>query len=560
MSGIFFELTIIICLAAFLSIVFRFLKQPPILAYILTGILVGPFGQLQFQNSQNLEVFAQFGIALLLFMLGLELKLKNLVSIGKSALLIGIPQIVITAALGFGLASLFNFSAISSFYIAVAVTFSSTILIVKLLSNKKDLQSLYGKISVGILLIQDLFAVFVLMFLSTITSETVSLSSGVGTILVKIFILFGIIIFLSRFVFPKVLDFLARSDETLFLFSLAWVFGLSVVVSSSLFGFSIAIAGFLAGISLANSSENFQIISRIRPLQDFFITIFFVYLGMQMSGGNLQNMLIPIIVFSAFVILVKPVIVMLIMGIFGHQKRTSFFTGLHMAQISEFSFIILFLGKSLGQINSDVVILVTLVGLISFAASTYMSIYTNPIYRIFKPPFGIFEFGVRSVSEDLGSDNLSSLANHVILVGADHMGKSILDALLDEDEKVIVVDFDPDVIKRLKETGVTSIFGDIADLDIQDRIRLSSAKLVISTMSDPEDTFLLLDGIKHSQSRAKVIVVASELDDEKDLYKKGADYVVLPHLLGGKHLAKMIKDDTLEKIDGRKAASLEKSE
>lgn len=555
MSGILFEVTIVICLAALFSILFRILRQPPILAYILTGILIGPFGQLQLQNHEGLRMMAQFGITLLLFMLGLELKLKDLRSIGKAAFLIGIPQIATTTFLGYFIAARLGFLAITSFYIGVALAFSSTIIIIKLISSKRDLQSLYGKISVGILLIQDLFAVFVLMFLSMFTKGQESfVVESIALILIKACFLFAIVIALSKYVFPKLMDWLSKSEETLLLFSLAWVLGLSALVSSYLFGFSIEVAGFLAGVALANANENFHIISRVRALQDFFITIFFVVLGLETASGNIGAVIGPAVILSLFVFFGKPLIIMLIMGLLGYRKRTLLFTGVHLAQISEFSFIIIFLGSSLGHVTNDIVMLITIVGLLSFAASTYASIYTNSIYRFLGKYLHVFELGKIKKEFDSESELLDSLEDHVTLVGANRMGKSILDALLDEGEKVVVIDFDPDIVRELKERGVISIFGDISDTDIQERVKLHKARLVISTISDPEDNMLLLDGLRRSKNNAKVIVVAADFDDAKKLYDAGADYVVVPHVIGGKHLAKMIKENTLEKIDGKRSS------
>lgn len=556
MSGIFFEITIIICLAAVLSIILRFLKQPPILAYILTGIIIGPFGQLQFQNKTELHMMAQFGITLLLFMLGLEFKLKDLKSIGKTAISIGIPQILLSALAGYAISTYLGFSTIVSLYLALAMSFSSTIIIVKLLSNKRDLHSLYGKIAVGILLLQDLCAVFVLMFLSMFVGQQEIFITNVLLMLLKAALLFGLVIFLSKYVFPKLLDNLAKSEETLLLFSLGWALGLSVLVSSPVFGFSIEIAGFLAGVALANTSENFQIISRVRALQDFFIIIFFVVLGLETRSGDIGQLAIPAFALFLFVVLGKPILTMLTMGILGYRKRTGFFTSAHLGQVSEFSFIILLLGNKLGHVNESIVSLFTIVGLASFAVSTYVSLYANTIYKFAKDYLRIFEFGrPRETITESSDEDLGNLSGHVALIGANRMGQSILDALLEEEEKVIVVDFDPDIVRELKERGVMSIFGDISDSDIQERVHLRKARLIISTVSDPEDNLLLLDSLKRSNNKARIVVVARDPADAKKLYDKGADYVVIPHVLGGKHLAEMIKKDTLDKIDSKKAAN-----
>lgn len=560
MSGVFFELTIIICLVAILTVIFRLLRQPPILAYILTGIIIGPFGQLQLHNQEILKTMGEFGITFLLFMMGLELKFKDLHSLGKSVLIIGISQIVFTSIAGYLLALLFGFSLTSSFYISIALTFSSTIIIVKLLSDKKELTTLFGKILIGLLLIQDFFAILILILLSSFNSSSGILNLSflpILLVLTKGLILFIFVGFLSKSIFPKLIHLLARSSEILFLVSIAWVFILAWLVSSPLIGFSIEIGGFLAGLALANAIENFQIAARIRALRDFFITIFFVMLGMEMATGNLGHIWLPVFIFSIFVLTIKPLIISLIMGLIGYRKRTSFLTGVHSSQISEFSLVIVFLGNRLGHMPSDVVSLITGIGILTFLCSNYAIINVNKLYKIFGPYFVFFE-KKQIKKEELGfnSEELGQLKNHVILVGAGRMGQSILDALEDLKEKVAVVDFDPDIVRDIKHKNIISVFGDISDSDIQQRLSLSKAKLVISTVPELEDNILLIKGVKNVNKDAKIIVEAYDMDEARSLYREGADYVVLPFLAGGRHVAKILKEKNLDEMTTYKSKDL----
>lgn len=547
MSAIFLEITIIICLASLLSVLFRLLKQPTILAYILTGIIVGPFGQLQFGNPEIFRTLAELGITFLLFMVGLELKFSDLRSVGKIAVITGILQIVFTSLVGYAIAILLGFSSVAALYIAVALTFSSTVIIVKLLSDKKDLNSLYGKISVGFLLVQDFVAILILMFLSGFSQTNAATISLVdlGIVLLKGFLLFAAIVYLSQSIFPRLTDIIARSAETLFLFSIAWAFFVSALVSSAPFGFSIEIGGFLAGLALANSSENFQIAARIRALRDFFITIFFVLLGMNMVFADINTIFLPALILAGFVLLGNPIIVMIIMGLLRYRKRTSFFAGLTVAQISEFSLIVVFMGNKLGHISNEVVALVTLVGVITFTLSSYMILGNNTLYRWLSRYLGIFE-RKDAHEEQIGKHKI--FKDHIVLVGAHRMGQSILDELRDSGHKVVVIDFDPDIIKKLENQNVDSFFGDITDLEIQEVAQLVSAKLIISTIPDLEDNLLLLGALKANNKKAKVIVVAQGQDEARELYKAGADYVVLPHLAGGRHIAKIISENKIENI------------
>ncbi len=548
MGSIFFEITVIICLASLLAIIFRIFKQPSILAYILTGVLIGPIALFHIQNKEVIGNFSELGITLLLFLLGLELKLGEFRSIGKVAILGGVGQILLTLFAGWGIAMLFGMSLIAGFYVGIALTFSSTIIVVKLLADKKDLKSLYGRLSIGFLLVQDFFAILLLILLGgykPIANPGMAIESFL-ILFLKSVIVVTIIINLSRTVLPKLIHTISRSSETLFLFSIAWVFGIAALVASPWIGFSIEIGGFLAGLALANATENFQIVARVRPLRDFFITIFFVFLGMQLVFNNITTIILPAVILSVFVLVGKPIIMMVIMGGLGYRKRTSFLTGLNLAQISEFSLILVVLGSKLGQIPQTVVSLVTLVALISFTFSTYMINDSNSLYRRFGKYTSIFEWG-KGKEEKLGSEEI--FENHVILIGGTRMGTTILDALEHTDDPLVVVDFDPEIVKKLQQKGIPSIFGDIVDTDIQERVNLAKAKLVISTLTDLEDNMLLIKAVHHLNKKTKIIVMAYDIEEAKLLYKEGVDYVVLPHIAGGRQIARTLKSDELEKLE-----------
>ena len=554
MGNFFLDLTVIICLAAVLSLIFRFLKQPEILAYILTGIIIGSFHLFQSSSQDMLQTMSQVGVTLLLFMVGLEIRVSDFFSIGKSLILAALGQVVLTFLAGFAISTVLGLNLMSSFYVATALTFSSTIVVIKILSDKRELHSLYAKFSVGILLAQDIAAIGLLMFLSGFSANATGLDflMNVLLILVKGVVLVGIVVLLSKQVFPKIIESISKSPETLFLASLAWVFGLAAVISSRYVGFTIEIGGFLAGLALANSMANYQIIAKAKTLRDFFIVIFFVLLGIQMSFGSIYTVIIPAIILSIFVILVKPFLVMIVMAAMGYRKRTAFLTGLSLSQISEFSLILVFAGYKLGVFDQSVVSLVTLVGLISFFVSSYALINSKALYRMFAGKLNFLERNVKQEEIVQSEDKMENLQNHVVVVGGDQMGESILEALEDMDILVVVVDFDPKIVEKLKDKKVHRLFGDIADLDIQERAKLDEAKMVISTIPDIEDNLLLLKELKHENRKAKIVVTAMDTRDAKILYKEGADYVILPHLAGGRQIAKIILDDHLDNIENLK--------
>ena len=558
MDSLFLEITVIIALASVLSLVFKIFKQPEILAYILTGILIGPLGLFHLNNHSFFSAMGDLGVTLLLFMIGLEIKITDLSSVGKTTLILGPAQIILSVVGAYIISLAFGFPILSSLYIGFALAFSSTIIIIKILSDKRELHALYAKMSVGTLLIQDFVAILFLIFLSAAgTSGNNSVFAQLGLIALKAVVLFAVVIFLSQKVFPKIVEFVAKSQEVLFLLSIAWVFGLAAIVSSPYIGFSIEIGGFLAGLALANSVANYQIIAKVRILRDFFIVIFFVLLGMQMTFNNVGPILLPAIIMSLFVLIGKPLIVMLVMGDMGYKKRTSFLTGLSLSQISEFSLILIFLGSKLGQVTPQVVSLMTLVGITTFICSSYLMVNSKFLFKVFGKRLNILE-NKHSHKEDIATaaDEMEQLKNHVVLVGGDQMGLSIIEALEDMDTDVVVIDFDPNVVKNLQSKKVHRLFGDIADLDIQERAKLDSAKLVISTIPDLEDNLLLLKELQHENRKAKIVAMAMESHEAKTLYKAGADYVVLPYLAGGRQVVKLL-DDNLEKIESLKSKDKE---
>lgn len=550
MGIVFSEITLIICLAAILSVVFRFLKQPAILAYILTGITVGPIGIFKLHNQDILQVLSQIGITLLLFMLGLEIRIKDFLSIGRLALIIAAFQIIFSIIFFFLLSLLLGFVPLTALYIGIALMDSSIIIVLKLMSDKKDLHSLYGKISIGILLVQDFAAIFVLIFLAAFNPGTgaESLFDFILVIL-KAVLLFGFVWWLSQTFLPKIVDKLSSSSETLFLVSIAFVFGLAMLVSSPLIGFSVEIGGFLAGLALANSIANYQIIAKAKVLRDFFIVLFFVLIGIKMSFGEISQIFWPAIIFSIAVLTIKPLIVMAVMGIMGFRKRSSFLTGIGIGQTSEFSLIIVYLGNKIGHIPQSAVSMVILISIITFVVSTYMIVNGNKLYILLGRYLKVFERKNTIQQEAVESwEDLDKLKDHVVLIGGDQMGESILDALQNLGSQVIVIDFDPSIVKKLKNKNTLSIYGDISDLDIQEKAKLSSARLVISTIPDIEDNLLLLRKHKYEKEKAKIVVMALDSTDARILYREGADYVILPHLAGGRQIAKILKDNQLEEI------------
>ncbi|MFA5134696.1 MAG: cation:proton antiporter family protein [Patescibacteria group bacterium] len=562
MNPIFTDITVIVAIAAGLGILARVVRQPTLVAYLVAGILISTFGALSSSSVHTLEVMATFGTTLLLFLIGLEMRFNNFKLIGKASLITGFAQIIFTAFVGFIIVKILGFDTIPALYISVALTFSSTILVVKLLSEKRELQTLYGRIVVGFLIVQDIVAIFMLIFLAGLQTgdHALQLLTFLMTI-AKSAILFGITYWLSKTVFPWLFDKLATSHELLFVTSVAWAFGISAFVSSDFIGLSTEIGGFLAGVALAKSLEQYQIASQMRPLRDFFILIFFIVLGTTLVIEQIGSILVPAIILSVFVIIGNPIIVLTVMGILGFKKKTSFYSSVTVAQISEFSLILMAMGFALGQVTSQDVSLVTLVGIVTFITSTYCIQHNELIYKHIR---GFLSFFERKNSLE-NFPNPKKVVNGIILAGAHRLGGHLLRSL--DSKRFSIVEFDPVIARALRNEGYRVYFGDITDTEIQDEVDIENAHVVISTIPSYADNAQLLARIaeikRHSKKVPIMIVTAYSIWEAKRLYREGADYVVLPHLLGGEHLASIITatkfDATLmEKMKNHDQRTLDK--
>lgn len=543
MTPAFLPLTFIIVSSALLALIFRILKQPDILAYLLIGALIGALGFFNLSDIAVIELLSQLGITLLLFMVGLELTTNEIKHIGRVALLTGLGQIIFTASLGFLIALFLKFSVLESLYLSLALTFSSTIIVVKLLSTKQDLQSLYGKIAIGFLLVQDFVAILVLIFLSSFSPGELPSMSLLLLTLIKGFFLFALIFYLSQDLLPKIANLLAQDTDILFLLSLAWCLGFASFVASPLIGFSAEIGGFLAGVALANSMEHFQIATRIRPLRDLFIVMFFIVLGSKLYVSMDSSYWGTGLLFSLFVLVGNPLIVLGIMGLLGYTKKTSFLASVTVAQISEFSFILVALGEKVGHISSEIVALVTFVGIITMTLSTYLILFANRLYLILESPLSIFE---RSSSTrerlEVMRSKFTSLKDHIVLVGCGRKGAIILKALLKRGFAVLLIDHNPHVLKELKEKTAV-LYGDISDEEIQNHAQIKNAALIISTVPDISDNLSLLSALRDQKGKPRIIVCAKTLMEAKGLYEANADYVLLPHFISGEFIKALIEKE-----------------
>ena len=521
----FIEFAVIIFVCAILGAVGVFLKQPLIVSFIAAGIIIGPSGFNLIQSTDKIHLLSEIGISILLFVVGLKLDISLIKSTGKVALLTGLGQIVFTSIFGFLIAKILNYGPSEAVYIAVALTFSSTIIVVKLLTDKKEIDSLYGQIAIGFLIVQDIVIVIIMIFLSSMESApNLSPVLKILTILLKGI---GIVIFvglLMKYIFPWLLKKLAISAEMLLLFSISWAVILSAIGETM--GFSKEVGAFTAGVSLAPSQYREIISGRLTSLRDFLLLFFFINLGAQLDISLLETQIVPAVIFSIFVLIAKPFIVLLIMGLIGYRKRLTLLAGLTVGQISEFSLILTTMGLSLGHIEHETMGLITLVGLITFGLSTYLIIYSHQIYKLLAPDLIIFErkIAYRSVEENIYKGDPVD----VVIFGLGRYGNNIYKSLNRQDLKILGVDFDPKLVSAWQTKGKNAQYADVEDPEITTILPLKNAKYVISTISDLNLNISLLKYLKEADYKGKIALTVHHDEHGEILKKAGADIVLFP--------------------------------
>ncbi|MDA3836454.1 MAG: cation:proton antiporter [Nanoarchaeota archaeon] len=534
MEGIFVQLAIILFTAFVVSYIIRALNQPIIIGYIIAGIIISPFLFKTGASTEIINIFSEFGISFLLFIVGLHLNPKVIREIGISSLIVGLVQIATTFGATYAVARyLLGFSNIAALYIGIGLALSSTIIIMKLLSDKKQLDSLYGKISIGVLIIQDLVAVGVLMFVASVANDTKHTGSlGLMGILSGVLVI-AALFFVGFFILPKMMKNIAKSQEMLFLFSICWCFVLAALFTY--IGFSMEIGSLVAGVILSVSPYATEISSKIRPLRDFFLIIFFIILGLKVQLNSILGILFNAIILSGIALILKPVILMTTMKYFGFTKRTNFLTGTTLGQISEFSLILVGLGITFGQIGPEVMNTMVLTMIITILLSSYMIIYSSQFYNLLSPVLNIFQ------KKDIKREIKLDKKYDAILFGYNRIGFSILKSLKRLKRKYLVIDFNPETITNLKKYGVPALYGDVYDLEFLEELPIEDIKLAISTIPEVEINQLLIDVVREVNKDCVLILRAHTIEDALKLYKAGANYVLTPHFLGGEYVAKMIK-------------------
>ena len=531
----FSEVAILLMMAAGVGLIGLLLRQPLIVSFIAVGLLAGPSALDVVQSDAQIGLLSELGIALLLFLVGIKLDVKLVRSLGAVSVLTGLGQVGFTALFGFFIGLGLGLDAITSLYVAVALTFSSTIIIVKLLSDKREIDALHGQIALGFLIVQDLVVVFAMIVLSAIGIGAADGGHGGGSVLSVMgsgLAMLAAVVLFVRYAANPLTERLAHAPELLVIFAI----GLATIFAAAgdAVGLGKEVGGLMAGVALASTAYRETIAARLAPLRDFLLLFFFIALGATLDLSLLGTHMLGAVVFSLFVLIGNPLIVLAIMGALGYRKRTGFLAGLTVAQISEFSLIFVAMGVSLDHIADDALGLVTMVGLVTIAASTYMITFSHHLYALFEPLLGVFERKA-TPREPTEAGAHKAGRYRVILFGLGRFGTAIGLRLQRRGIAVLGVDFNPQAVRRWRGLGLEAEFGDATDPEFVAELPLSGARWVVSTvpiqptgLSQEDARRTLIQSVRAAGFSGQVAAASHSAVDSAELFAAGADLVLEP--------------------------------
>lgn len=533
-----------------MALIARLLRQPPLLGYLAAGVLLGrPIGFALVADADVIESISRLGLVLLLFLIGAEIDLKKLFRAGPAVLGGGLLQAPLNALALFPLVWLcyrtIGPAAAGTHdvvYLAAVLALSSTAIIVKLLYERGDLDTLPGRVTIGIVVIQDLWAIVMLVLQPSLSDPALLpllKSLGLGFGLVVVVFAFG------KFVLPRVFALVAHSGELTLLLSLAWC--ALACAGAQQAGLSLEMGALIAGITISTFPVSLEVVTRILSIRDFFVTLFFVTLGLQIPRPS-GDMLGLAFLLTAAVLVTRLVVVVPLIRVFTTDTRTAVVTAINLVPVSEFALVVLALGKKLGHVSTGTIGVATFTMAMTAALSPYLIARSHAIYVALKPL--LTRLGLRDPA-DRREPHPEGKGARFLLLGCYHVGRGFLVEWLrrapERKKDLHFVDFNPQTHARLQDLGVPVTFGDIANLDLLSHLHPESCEVVVCTLPDSilkgTSSARLLAALRRLAPNAKIVMTAEREHVARELYRAGADYVLLPHLAGGQELADLLLFD-----------------
>ena len=539
------DIGVAILTATVLGLIAHWLKQPILLGYLVAGALCGPqlgFGLIH--GGESIQVISEIGLILLLFIIGLEMNVKALLAAGKQLLVAGFGQFLICAAVGSGFFALLGYglkgASSDGLYLALMCGLSSTAVVVKMLYDKNELDTLPGRMTLGVLVIQDIYAIFILAFQTNFANPTVGpiVKALLGT---AALVVAGFLV--SKFVLRHIFASIAKAPEMVVAVSIGWCAAVAFAASSM--SLSKEMGALVAGLSIAAFPYSVHVTAKTLPLRDFFLTLFFMSLGMKVTplSWSVAGMTAVIV---AFVVASRFLSIYPLLAMTGAGRRTAFITSLNLSQISEFSLVIASLGVIYKHIAPGTVAVTIYAMAVTCVLSTYAMRYNHALYLVFDRLMS--RLGRGSTAGDPTGDVDAHDHRPIAMLGFHRTARALVDALAKRSpemlSKIRVVDFNPETLAELRDRGVAGTFGDIASLDTLHHAHLHDARLVLCTIPDMllkgTDNLELVKTCKAAAPDAMVIATADGTAHEQELIAAGAGHAIKPYDLAGERLAELL--------------------
>ena len=529
MAAGFESVALLIGAATFLGILSQKTGQPKIIAYIIAGISLGPVGLDLVKQGEMISLFSELGLVFLLFLIGLEIDIEEIQEVLKSTVGIAVIQMALTFAAGTLTAILVGFTGTTAYTIGAAVMFSSTALVVKVLTERDEETTLPGRLDVGVLLVQDVAVVVILAFFTVNFSTPAQAALKLAEIFLMISVVAAISFGSSKYFFSKILKSMSGNRLAFFTHGIAWAF-LFISLADYL-NLSLEIGAFIAGIGLAQIPYSRELQEDIRPLTDLFMAIFFMNFGISISGSSLQQYFIPAIIASILLIIFKFLIFFLTIDRFKFTPKTSFTASVNMTQVSEFGLILTSLAITEGFIQSEVSGFISLVAILTMGTSAYLIRFRDELEEQFKPLLDLFE------SEEKTDLEVEKLEDHAVIIGYDEMAERTCSKLAEEYD-IMVIDQESDKTEKLAESDYTYVYGDFKHGEIRQGANLEEAEFILSFSEQKQVNNVLLEERKEE---TVVFVKASNFEDASEFYDLGADYVMIENILAGNRISEYIE-------------------
>ncbi|HEY9856327.1 MAG TPA: cation:proton antiporter [Stenomitos sp.] len=511
-----------------MGLLFYRLKQPVIIGYLLAGLIVGPYGLKFVSDIHTIESLADLGVMLLMFALGVEFSISELAPVKRVALIGGSLQVALTIALTAGASHFFGLSLGAGLLLGGMIALSSTIIVLKVLLERGELESAHGKALLGLLVVQDLSVVLMMVVMPNLGDPAKILGWPMLWAVLKAGGFLGLVILLGTRLFPIIMRRVAatRNKELFLLAGIFLCFG--TAASSYLIGLSLALGAFIAGIVVSESDHSHQILADVLPMRDLFATLFFVSIGMLINPAFLMGNLPAVLLLVLAIVLGKSLLGFAIARGFGYGGRTALGVGLGLAQIGEFSFVLAKMGEQQGLIGPDLFSLILTGALITIVLTPLLMQLPTPLYLAVARLGWAHPKRPGGVKAKIVTGELTGLVDHVVICGFGRVGHNLGEVLIHNHTPVLVIEMDPNVLTDLRRRGVPCIYGDSSNLAVLQHARLPLAKAVVVTLPDPLSCQLAVQNARRLNAKVDIIARAHRSQDMADLYHLGATEVVQP--------------------------------